>query len=83
MTYPPLLSPLIKTPAEAKAGSPLFLDMVEDAILLIDREGFFQSILDQMKAKMIENGSVRVWRGNAWYWDLKPGHAFGETIHLI
>jgi hypothetical protein len=31
------LSPLFKTPAEANRGSPLFLDLVDDARILVDR----------------------------------------------
>lgn len=34
------LTPVIKTPEEAEIGSPLFLDMVEDARILYDRDGF-------------------------------------------
>jgi hypothetical protein len=35
------LSPVFKTPQEVEAGSPLFLDMIADARLLFDRDGFF------------------------------------------
>jgi uncharacterized protein len=81
--YPPCLSPLIKSPEEAALGSPLFLDMVEDARLLVDRDGFFQAILDRLKARMIENGSRRIWRGDSWYWVLKPDRQPGEEIVLL
>ncbi|MCP9451770.1 MAG: hypothetical protein NNA23_03695 [Nitrospira sp.] len=37
------LSPVLKTPAEVTAGGPLFLDMVEDARILYDRDGFLLS----------------------------------------
>jgi uncharacterized protein len=39
--FPTECSPVFKTPAEVMAGSPLFLDMVEDAKILYDRDGFF------------------------------------------
>lgn len=37
------LAAILKTPEEVEAGSPLFLDMVEDANILYDREGFLLS----------------------------------------
>jgi hypothetical protein len=33
-------SPVFKSPEEVEAGSPLFLDMVDDARILCDPEGF-------------------------------------------
>lgn len=76
------LSPVIKSPAEARAGSPLFLDMVDDGRLLYDRHGAFAAVLDGLRARLATLGSVRVWRGSAWYWDLKPGFRPGEVIEL-
>jgi len=44
------LSPVFKTPSEVRAGSPLFLDMVEDSRILYDKNDFFQKELDRMRA---------------------------------
>jgi predicted nucleotidyltransferase len=74
------LSPVFKTPDEVEARSPLFLDMVEDARLLHDRDGFFAGFLDRMRERMRRLGSRRVWRGNAWYWDVKPDYKPGEVF---
>lgn len=76
------LSPVFKTPTEADRGSPLFLDMVDDGRLLCDRGGFMATVLDQLRARMAELGSRRVWRGSAWYWDLKPDFQPGEVFRL-
>ena len=38
------LSPILKTPEEVRRGSALFLDLVEDARLLFDRDNFFRVI---------------------------------------
>ena len=38
----PTLSAIFKTPEEVGAGSPLFLDMLDDARILYDRDGFLQ-----------------------------------------
>ncbi len=76
------LSPVFKTTEEAEAGSPLFLDMVDDARILYDRDGFLENLLDRMRQRLAALGSRRVWRGNSWYWVLKPDLAPGETITL-
>jgi predicted nucleotidyltransferase len=77
---PVLLSPVFKTPAEAEAGSPLFFDMTEDARILYDTEGFLAGRLERLRARLRQLGSRRIWRGSAWYWDLKPDFKPGEVI---
>ena len=72
-----------KSPDEARFHSPLYLDIVEDGILLIDREGFFQAVLDAMRGRMRELGSRRVFlEDGSWYWDLKPDFRFGEVVEI-
>ena len=72
-----------KTPEEARFHSPLYLDMVEDGILLVDREAFFRTVLDGMRARMRELGSRRVFLDDgSWYWDLKPDYRFGEVVEI-
>ena len=74
---------VVKTPDEARHHSPLYLDMVEDGILLIDHEGFFAAVLDEMRARMRALGSRRVFLSDgSWYWDLKPDFRFGEIVEL-
>ena len=77
-----VLSPVFKTPAEVERGSPLFLDLVEDARILYDPESFLIRYLDGLRARMRQLGSRRVWLGNAWYWELKPDLKPGEVITL-
>jgi predicted nucleotidyltransferase len=79
---PPPLSPVLKTPAEVGQGSPLFLDMTEDARILFDREGFFARELDRLRVRLAQLGARRIWLGNAWYWDLKPDYRPGEVFEL-
>lgn len=76
------LSPVFKTPVEVEAGSPLFLDMVDDAILLCDRDGFMRSALARFRDRLTALGARRIWRGNAWFWDLKPDYRPGEVFEL-
>jgi uncharacterized protein len=79
---PLMLSPVFKTPAEVEAGSPLFLDMIDDARLLQDTGGFFQGFLDGFRHRLQMLGARRIWRGNAWYWELKPDLKPGEVFTL-
>lgn len=77
-----MLSPVFKTPAEVEVGSPLFLDMVEDARILYDPEGFLRGYLDGLRRRLRELGARRIRLGNAWYWELKPDLKPGEVFTL-
>jgi len=74
------LSPVFKTPAEVEAGSPLFLDMVDDARILHDPDGFLAAYFERLAARLRSIGARRVWVGNAWYWELKPDLKPGEVF---
>jgi hypothetical protein len=78
----PRVSKLMKTRAEASRVVPLYLDLVEDARLLYDRDGFFRSVLARLKASLERLGSERRSRGHVRYWVLKPGLTVGEVIEL-
>lgn len=76
------ISPIIKTPEEASRGSPLFLDMVYDRIILYDKEDFFKQIIERLRSRLKELGSKRVFRGNRWYWIMKPDIKHGEVFEI-
>jgi predicted nucleotidyltransferase len=76
------LSPVIKTPSEVRSGSPLFLDMVEDVRILYDRDQFFRREMDLLRLRLERLGARRIWKGNAWYWDLKPDYKYGDEFEL-
>ena len=76
------ISPVIKTPEETLRGSPLFIDMIEDATILYDRNGFFKKVLKALRKHMELSDAKRVWKANAWYWDLKPDYKPGDVIEL-
>ena len=76
------ISPVIKTAAEAVAGSLLFLDMIDDLRLLYDRDGFFRSHLDGFAARLARLGARRIHRDGTWPWDLKPDYRPGEVFEL-
>lgn len=72
----------IKTPEEALRFSPLYLDLTEDSVILYDRGGFFQGVLERLRNRLKELGARRVWKGKVWYWELKPDLKWGETLEL-
>jgi uncharacterized protein len=77
-----LLSPVVKSREAALAGTPLFLDMVEDAKIIHDQDGFLSGVLARLRDRMQALGSKRIWRGTRWYWVLKPDYKPGEVIQL-
>ncbi len=76
------ISAIIKSPEEAEKGSPLFLDMVEDLKILFDRDNFFLELIEGLRERLKALGAKRVWKGNAWYWILKPDIKAGEVFEL-
>jgi len=76
------LSPVFKTPEEIQTGSPLLLDMAEDALILYDRDDFLKQALQDLKSRLEKLGARRIWQGNAWYWDLKPDYHIGEIFQI-
>jgi predicted nucleotidyltransferase len=76
------LSPVFKTPSEVRAGSPLFLDMVEDALILHDADGFMAAELGLLRTRLEKLGARRVRRASAWFWDLKPDYSPGDVFEI-
>ena len=74
--------PLLKTRQEAARVVPLYLDMVEDACLLVDRGGFFAEVLARLRARLTAVGAERRRRGRVRYWILKRDFQPGENIEL-
>jgi predicted nucleotidyltransferase len=76
------LAVILKTREEARHAVPLYLDMVEDARLLLDRDGFFAAVLDRLRARLRALGAERRRRGRARYWVLARDFTPGEVIEL-
>ena len=76
------LSPIFKTPEEVSAGSPLFLDMIDDGRHLVDRDGFFAAFLGKLKERLDRLGALKLRRGGGWVWDLKPTFRPGDVVEL-
>jgi predicted nucleotidyltransferase len=80
--YSVSISPILLMPDEASKVSPLYLDMVEDAVIVYDKDGFFGNVLERLRERLKELGSRRIWMGKKWYWVLKPDYRFGDVIRI-
>ncbi|MBI4687388.1 MAG: nucleotidyltransferase domain-containing protein [Nitrospirae bacterium] len=76
------LSPIIKTPEEITAGSPLFLDMTDAVKIYYDKNNFFKSYLASLKKKLDALGAKKIPFKGGYYWLLKPDYKFGDVIEL-
>jgi len=66
-------SPIVLSVAEARHRSRLYLDLVDEAELLVDHDGFFQAVLDDMRARLIEIGATKTtYPDGSGCWDLNP-----------
>jgi len=60
-------SPIMLTVEEAKRFRPIYLDMVQDAVIVYDENGFMAKILSELAKKLEALGAERVWVGKRWY----------------
>lgn len=80
---PPVFSSIIFTLDEAKQNRNIFLDMIDDSIILYDTNNFFKNRLSELKNRLIQLGSKKViLDDDTWYWNLKPDIVAGEVIEL-
>jgi|CXWL01.1.fsa_nt_gi predicted nucleotidyltransferase len=80
--YTPDVAAILYTPEEIQYTKPIFLDLVEDGVVLHD-DGTVRAKLDQLRARMKTLGSRKVvLEDGTYYWLLKPGLRFGEVIEL-
>jgi len=56
------------------------LDMIYDAVILYDAQGFFAGVLERLRRRLDELGAKRVRVGRRWYWILKEPYTPGEEI---
>lgn len=80
--YSPDIAAILYTPEEAQETKPIFLDLVEEGVLLRD-DGTLRTTFDRLRARMKALGSRKVMlEDGTYYWLLKPGLRFGEVIEL-
>lgn len=78
----PFLSLLVLSLEEARENHYLYLDMIEEARVLVDRDLFFQGKLESLRRRLHELGAQKRRRNGDWYWDLKPDFKLGDEVIL-
>lgn len=79
----PSVSPLLLSEEEGRENRYIFLDMLDEGIVLFEREGYFTSRMGALRRKLKELGGRRViLPDGSWYWDLKPDLVLGEIFEL-
>ena len=76
------INALWRTPEEAARLTPLYFDLTEDAVLLLDRDQLLARTLAEMRRRMAMLGSKRERIGAAYVWRLKPDIVRGEDFAL-
>ena len=79
----PYLSYIILSQKEAEKNLYLFLDMIEDSIILLDKDDFFKRRLEELRHRLNLLGAKKFFlKDGSWYWDLKPNLIAGEVFEL-
>jgi hypothetical protein len=75
------ISSIILFQDQAQHFLPIYLDMVDHHMIVFDRNNFFEKVLGDVKTKMNRWGSRKKEIGGHWYWEIRPGLGWEETIH--
>lgn len=78
----PELHTVLRDKEQVLEGGFLYLDLVSEAKILVDRDGFFKNHLEQFAKKMKEWGSQKFIESDGYYWIVKPGLLAGEVLDL-
>lgn len=73
---------IIRTKDEALRFHPVYLDMIENGIVLYDRGEFMLEVLKKVAIQLKKLGAKKVKVGKVWHWDLKPDYRIGEVIKI-
>jgi len=76
------ISPLFLSPGEVKAHPPILLDLTDEGVIVYDRDGFLEGILEDIRRRLKELGSKKVKAKKGHYWILKPDAKPGEVIEI-
>ena len=70
-------------PEEALRNRPIYLDMIEEGVVIYDRDHFMENVLKMLSERLKELGSKKVYLPDgSWYWILKPTIKRGEILEI-
>lgn len=74
---------IIFSEEEAMKNRYIYLDMIEDSMIIYDKNNFFSTKLKEMELRLRALGSKKVVLSDgSWYWDIKPDLKLGEEFEL-
>ena len=73
---------IVLTADEAEKTHRLYLEIIEDGIILHDAGGFFARVLENLGATLRRIGAQRKSIGRLRYWDLKPDFRPGDVVEI-
>ncbi|MDI3257393.1 MAG: nucleotidyltransferase domain-containing protein [Kyrpidia sp.] len=62
------LSPMVLTEQEGRQFQPVYADMVDHCVVIVDRDGALRRILTSVERLLRETGARKVRRNNTWEW---------------
>ncbi len=77
-----LISDIFFTPEEIKGHPPILLDIIDDGIVLYDRDSFLSNELKLLKQKLESQKARKVKTEKGHFWILKPDIMFGEVVKI-
>ena len=77
-----LVSDIFFTPEEIKRHPPILLDVIDDGIILYDKNSFLSNELMTMKERLEAQKARKVKTEKGHFWILKPDVKFGEIIEI-
>lgn len=76
------ISDLFFTTEEIDRHPPILLDIVEDGIILYDKEDFLKNVLLSIKENLKKLGARKIITKKGYYWVLKPDIRPGEIVRI-
>ncbi len=77
-----LISDIFFTPGEIKGHPPILLDIIDDGIVLYDKDSFLSNELKLLKQKLEAQKARKVKTEKGHFWILKPDIMFGEVVEI-
>lgn len=77
-----LISDIFFTPEEIKGHPPILLDIIDDGIVLYDKDSFLSNQLKLLKQKLETQKAQKVKTEKGHFWILKPDIMSGEVVDI-
>jgi len=77
------ISPYLVTVEELKENPLILLDIIDEGIVLYDKDESFKYLMEKFREKIKELGSRKVFLPDgSYYWELKPDWRPGEVVEI-